>query len=103
MVQTYGIASENDVDASGHGDVDESRALLGGAGSSGSSRTDATGVEKPDGKATLLSCASNLSNTIMGTGMWKLLLLAGLLLLTRHTGMLTFPMVSLTLFRPVLC
>lgn len=60
MVQTYGVARENNVDVDGNsGGADESRALLGSGGAE---------VAKPDGHATIGSCISNLSNTIMGTG-----------------------------------
>lgn len=60
MVQTYGVARENNAEPVNGHDGDESRALLGGAG--------AGQAGKPDGRATLASCISNLSNTIMGTG-----------------------------------
>lgn len=68
MVQTYGIAAENNVDSSPT-DVrhaDESRALLGGG--TAAAGTTAKKNERPDGHATMASCISNLANTIMGTG-----------------------------------
>ncbi|KIK08887.1 hypothetical protein K443DRAFT_671943 [Laccaria amethystina LaAM-08-1] len=62
MVQTYGVAEATDFDPSTGGD--EARALLGG---------DSAGVRKAEGKAdghaTIVSCISNLSNTIIGSGM----------------------------------
>ena len=44
MVQTYGVARENNAEPVNGHDGDESRALLGGSGS----RTGAGEVEKPD-------------------------------------------------------
>jgi hypothetical protein len=65
MVQTYGIAPDNDSDrtptnyvSAGEG---ESSALLGGDASI--KRND-----KADGHASIVSCVSNLSNTIIGSG-----------------------------------
>jgi len=66
MVQTYGIARENEVDVAGHGTSAETSALLGRG-------SQTVGEEKPDGHATLGSCISNLSNTIMGTGVYTFL------------------------------
>lgn len=43
--------------------LDESRALLGGAG-----EPQTKPVSKKDGHATLVSCISNLLNTIIGSG-----------------------------------
>jgi len=60
MVQTYGIANESSLDPTAP-DVDESRALLGG-GATGK----ASGLV--DGRATIVSCISNLLNTIIGSG-----------------------------------
>ena len=62
MVQTYGVAQYNAGDPTNHvpGDGEEST-LLG---------EDAT-VERPgrtDGHASIISCVSNLSNTIIGSG-----------------------------------
>ena len=88
MVQTYGVAEATDVDPSTGGD--EARALLGG-----DSATVRKAEGKPDGHATIVSCISNLSNTIIGSG-------ARYLFCTRpaietyllcFVGMLTFPMV----------
>ncbi|PPQ78399.1 hypothetical protein CVT25_011622 [Psilocybe cyanescens] len=63
MVQTYGIAPDNQVEQDTHGVSDESRALLGGdSGRVHSNKDD-------DGHASLVSCISNLSNTIIGSGM----------------------------------
>jgi len=56
MVNTYGVASENDTDAAA-GSA-ESSALL------GTERVP----KKRDGHATMLSCVSNLTNTIIGSG-----------------------------------
>jgi len=63
MVQTYGVAREHSAETDEHGIVDESRALLGG-GNSGR----VPGKKLPDGHASLTSCISNLSNTIIGSG-----------------------------------
>jgi len=60
MVQTYGIANESSLDPTAP-DADESRALLGG-GATGK----ASGLV--DGRATIISCISNLLNTIIGSG-----------------------------------
>lgn len=69
MVQVYGVAPQDSADANivtngveGHGEGDESQALL-----TGRTVTRATQKEK-DGHASLLSCISNLSNTIIGSG-----------------------------------
>jgi hypothetical protein len=66
MVATYGVARENDVDASYREGSDESRALLGGTSGSG---TPAVPSGKRDGHATMMSCIGNLANTIIGSGM----------------------------------
>jgi hypothetical protein len=62
MVQTYGVVRFNTGDQANHvpGDREES-ALLGG---------DATvkRVGPPDGHASIVSCVSNLANTIIGSG-----------------------------------
>jgi hypothetical protein len=65
MVQTYGIARESAVEptsppASGNG---EASALLGG-----DRNTTVKRIGKPDGHASITSCVSNLSNTIIGSG-----------------------------------
>ncbi|KAG6866585.1 hypothetical protein C0991_002073 [Blastosporella zonata] len=57
MVQTYGVARANDADPSGSG-AGEGSALLG----------TWQKIEKKDGHASVVSCISNLTNTIMGTG-----------------------------------
>ncbi|KAF5316609.1 hypothetical protein D9619_006400 [Psilocybe cf. subviscida] len=70
MVQVYGVAPRDSADANvaangaeGNGEGDESQALLTG-------RTVARATQKEkDGHASLLSCISNLSNTIIGSGM----------------------------------
>lgn len=66
MVQVYGVAPQDSADANAHGvegqEGDESQALLTG-------RTVARATKKDnDGNASLLSCISNLSNTIIGSG-----------------------------------
>ncbi|KAH6915912.1 vacuolar amino acid transporter 5 [Coprinopsis sp. MPI-PUGE-AT-0042] len=66
MVATYGVARENDADATYREGSDESRALLGGTSSSG---TPAAPNGKRDGHATMMSCIGNLANTIIGSGM----------------------------------
>lgn len=72
MVQVYGVAPHDSADANvttngaeGNGEGDESQALLTG-------RTVARATQKEkDGHASLLSCISNLSNTIIGSGASK--------------------------------
>ncbi|KII87407.1 hypothetical protein PLICRDRAFT_112640 [Plicaturopsis crispa FD-325 SS-3] len=64
MVQTYGVARENDHDQAA-GDAEDS-ALLGGAASSSNLKR---AVLEADGHASITSCVSNLSNTIIGSGM----------------------------------
>lgn len=72
MVQVYGVAPQDSADANvptngveENGEGDESRALLTG-------RTVARATQKDkDGHASLLSCISNLSNTIIGSGASK--------------------------------
>jgi hypothetical protein len=59
MVQTYGVARENDDHTNHVAGTGEESALLGG---------DATVKRQTEGHATLTSCVSNLSNTIIGTG-----------------------------------
>lgn len=59
MVQTYGIASENDSATIIVGDREDSTLL----GSDSTAR-----LAKVDGHATIVSCVSNLSNTIIGSG-----------------------------------
>ena len=64
MVQTYGIAPENSAESSL--DVDEARALL------ATPETPNKKDGRVDGHATLISCISNLLNTIIGSGAWNL-------------------------------
>ena len=60
MVQTYGVAPETSVEPSI--DTDEARALL--ADPNAPSKRD----RHTDGHATVISCISNLLNTIIGSG-----------------------------------
>lgn len=62
MVQTYGVAPGNDAGPANHvpGEGEDS-ALLGG-----DSAPKLQG--KADGHASIVSCVSNLSNTIIGSG-----------------------------------
>ena len=62
MVQTYGVARANAVD-SGTGQ-EEQAALLGGDSAPSSVKP----LDKRDGHASLISCISNLANTIIGSG-----------------------------------
>ncbi|PPQ63803.1 hypothetical protein CVT24_009798, partial [Panaeolus cyanescens] len=62
MVQTYGVANPHSHDNDNLPSADESRGLLSG-------QTNQAHLPKPDGKATMLSCVSNLCNTIIGSGM----------------------------------
>ncbi|KAF5350248.1 hypothetical protein D9758_007851 [Tetrapyrgos nigripes] len=65
MVPTYGVAPANvDNDHTGPESSGESSALLGG-----DRDTTVKRVPQPDGHATLGSCISNLTNTIIGSGM----------------------------------
>lgn len=62
MVQTYGVAPPNDAEPTQDTTAEgEGSALLGG---------DATPKRavKRDGHATIISCVSNLANTIIGSG-----------------------------------
>jgi hypothetical protein len=61
MVQTYGVIKDNTAEpgASGRG---EQSALLGNDSSS------SPGMALADGHASLISCVSNLANTIIGSG-----------------------------------
>jgi hypothetical protein len=65
MVQTYGVAPDNDSEPTPTNYISatdgESSALLGGDAS-----IKRTG--KADGHASIVSCVSNLSNTIIGSG-----------------------------------
>lgn len=59
MVQTYGVAPVNDSEPTDQAGSEDS-ALLGG---------DATAKKVGrDGNATMISCISNLANTIIGSG-----------------------------------
>lgn len=62
MTQTYGIARDTDGDNDTHADDGEASALLGGEASGGRK------AAKVDGHASIISCVSNLSNTIIGSG-----------------------------------
>lgn len=63
MVQTYGVVPANPSEP-GESDGGEHTALLGGDRDS-----TAKQLAEQDGHATIVSCISNLANTIMGTGM----------------------------------
>ncbi|KAG6910013.1 hypothetical protein DXG01_013735 [Tephrocybe rancida] len=66
MVQTYGVArasTNNALEPPSADDASEGSALLGGSGDT-AKRT----MTKRDGHASIMSCISNLANTIMGTG-----------------------------------
>ncbi|TFK39871.1 transmembrane amino acid transporter protein-domain-containing protein [Crucibulum laeve] len=65
MVQTYGVAPENATEPGVQAEGEEATALLGGNRDTSVKRTQ----EKRDGHATMYSCISNLSNTIIGSGM----------------------------------
>jgi len=60
MVQTYGVAPESAADPLRALDADEGQALLGGS--------SAPVNAKIEGRASLVSCISNLANTIIGSG-----------------------------------
>ncbi|KAF8159531.1 transmembrane amino acid transporter protein-domain-containing protein [Crassisporium funariophilum] len=62
MVQTYGVAPESSAEPNAL-ETDEGRALLGGP------RRTSKVDSNADGHASLISCISNLSNTIIGSGM----------------------------------
>ncbi|KAF9054505.1 transmembrane amino acid transporter protein-domain-containing protein [Panaeolus papilionaceus] len=62
MVQTYGVANPHPHENDSTVHSDESRGLLSG-------QTNTAHLAKPDGKAGMLSCVSNLCNTIIGSGM----------------------------------
>ncbi|KAF9006065.1 AAAP amino acid transporter [Cyathus striatus] len=64
MVQTYGVVPATSTDPGDPAD-EEASALLGGRRDT----TMKTDRGKPDGHATMYSCISNLSNTIIGSGM----------------------------------
>ena len=89
MVQIYGVANNNDSEPNNHvaGDGEDS-ALLGGDSA-------VKRIERADGHATIVSCVSNLSNTIIGGGEYFLSQNSSVLILTsiRLQGMLTFPLV----------
>lgn len=69
MVQTYGVAPRNDADPTSSGSG-ETSALLGGDSTNISKHTgnDAVVPVKSEGHASIVSCVSNLSNTIIGSG-----------------------------------
>ncbi|KAF8817431.1 vacuolar amino acid transporter 5 [Phlegmacium glaucopus] len=66
MVQTYGVVPEISAEPSLH--ADESRALLAGPSEPGTP-SKSLRDRNADGHATLISCISNLLNTIIGSGM----------------------------------
>lgn len=70
MVHTYGIAPENDGSAAYIAGDGEDSALL-------SSDSTVVPLSKADGHATIISCVSNLSNTIIGSGMFVIQVLSG--------------------------
>ncbi|KXN92411.1 Vacuolar amino acid transporter 5 [Leucoagaricus sp. SymC.cos] len=65
MVQTYGIAPNSAVDPPLAGNNEETNALLGGNRNANVRQE----TRKREGHASLTSCISNLSNTIIGSGM----------------------------------
>lgn len=86
MVQTYGVAPVNDTEPTDQV-RGESSALLG---------DDATikRASKADGHATIVSCVSNLANTIIGSGEFLTLIFNPPVSADVGKGMLTFPLVS---------
>jgi hypothetical protein len=88
MVQTYGVANDTMGEPISHipGDAEDS-ALLGGDSA-------VKRIGRADGHASIISCVSNLSNTIIGSGMYRQLKIANTNTdeLDRQ-GMLTFPLV----------
>jgi hypothetical protein len=85
MVQTYGIAREDDTEPREDIRDGEATALLGG--------TSAT-KDRQDGHASITSCVSNLSNTIIGSGPYALPYRSLKKIITSDVaGMLTFPLV----------
>jgi hypothetical protein len=72
MVQTYGVVPETSLEPSL--DMDEAGALLADSNVPG---TPSKSDRHTDGHATLTSCISNLSNTIIGSGAY--------FTITRHT------------------
>ncbi|KAG6832262.1 hypothetical protein H0H87_002158 [Tephrocybe sp. NHM501043] len=71
MIQTYGVAHANNAEPGLN--AGEGSALLGGVVAK--SRNGA--AQKRDGHASIVSCISNLTNTIMGTGACGLSILSG--------------------------
>jgi hypothetical protein len=67
MVQTYGIASNSSatLDPPTAGNAEETNALLGGDRNAAGVRHDNA---KREGHASVVSCISNLLNTIIGSG-----------------------------------
>lgn len=66
MVQTYGVSREDAAEPNTPGLGNESSALLGGE-----SAPVNRGLR--EGHATMISCVSNLMNTIVGSGMFLIL------------------------------
>jgi hypothetical protein len=64
MVQTYGIAHHSTAEPALAGNSEETNALLGGVRNA----TVRHETGKREGHASLGSCVSNLSNTIIGSG-----------------------------------
>lgn len=79
MFQTYGVAPDTSVEPSLG--TDEARALLADPNEPG---TPSKRDRHADGHATLTSCISNLSNTIIGSG-------AHFTIPSEHTTHLTIP------------
>ena len=93
--RSYGTTAPETNPALPDGEIevsDESRALLGRAGEP-QNKPDS----KKDGHATLVSCISNLLNTIIGSGAYlrSLSLEWGFLTTNVFIGMLTFPLVHI--------
>jgi hypothetical protein len=90
MVQTYGVAPDEDSQPTPTNYIDamegESSALLGGNAS-------VKRVNEADGRASIVSCVSNLSNTIIGSGE-SCFCYKSITITDEVIGMLTFPLVS---------
>jgi hypothetical protein len=97
MVQTYGIIPATEAAEPGTSHGGEQAALLGGE--------SPKRQVKRDGHASLISCTSNLANTIIGSGTFKIVHddisreLKKVLIL----GMLTFPLVRTILIYTSAC
>lgn len=66
MVQTYGVIGSSAPDTVNEGPTGEASALLGGDRDATVKRTS----DRADGHASIVSCISNLSNTIIGSGVY---------------------------------